>query len=148
MIIKRLGDLALDIQKSASRYWLNIMQKCKDRDSYYVICGFEYDDHEDCYDLQSVADRIVYKEVNWSNLEVLVKYGFELLNDEGMSLEDFYKAQEVVVFKCNSCGKEHHLGKNYILNILNLKCPYCNANPQNNWTVVKESTYLEELRDE
>lgn len=146
MIIKKLGELALDIQKTSwNHYWLNIMQKCKDSDSYYVICGFEYDDHEDIYELKSVCNRIVDDRVNWTNLEILVKTGFSLLEDKDQSLEDLYKAQLVVVAKCNTCGKEHHIAKYQVQNLLDIKCPYCRAEPKGNWTLLNESTYQQEI---
>ena len=40
MIVKKINNLALDIQKTPYRYWLNIMKKLKDSTNYYVILGF------------------------------------------------------------------------------------------------------------
>lgn len=88
MIVKKINDLALDIQKTPSKYWLNIMKKNRDATTYYVIAGFDYDSEYNCYQLNSILDRLDDIVLDWYDFGVLVRYGYDLLNKE--KLEDAY----------------------------------------------------------
>lgn len=94
MKIKQINNLILDIQKTPYKYWLNIIKKFKDSDSGYVICGFEYNAEEETYDLNSVGDRIIDKDIEWFDLETLIKYGYKILNNANESLGEMYHRLE------------------------------------------------------
>lgn len=89
MIVKKINDLALDIQKTPNRYWLNIMRQNKDSDTYYVIVGFEYNEKEDYYYLESVADRLDSPTLDWEIFGMLVIKSHKILNGNE-SLSDMY----------------------------------------------------------
>ena len=80
MIIKKINNLALDIQKTPNKYWLNIMQQSKDGTYYWVISGFDYDKEYELYKLNSIGSRLNDKEINWNDYGELVKLGYEILN--------------------------------------------------------------------
>lgn len=90
MIVKKINNLALDIQKTPNRYRLNIMKKNKDSDSWYVICGFDYDKEYYCYQLNACINRLDDKTLDWYDLGCLVNLGYKLLNGNKL-LEDIYK---------------------------------------------------------
>jgi hypothetical protein len=90
MIIKQVSNLKLDIQKTPYRYWLNIIKQFKDSDVGYVICGFEYNKDEDFYYLESCDERIIDKDIDWLDLEYLIKYGFKILKG-GYTLKELYE---------------------------------------------------------
>lgn len=94
MIIKKVNNLELDIQKTPFRYWLNIIKRFRDSDLGYVICGYEYNEDEGFYYLESCTDRIIDKDIDWSDLEVLVKEGFDILLHGKETLKDMYKRLE------------------------------------------------------
>ena len=91
MIVKKINNLALDIQKTPYRYWLNIMKKLKDSTSYYVILGFEYDEEYDIYKIESTLDRLDDKTIDWFDLGILINLGYDLLNKDKRTLEEIYK---------------------------------------------------------
>lgn len=85
MIVKKINDLALDIQKTPSRYWLNIMKQNKDSNSYYVILGFDYDEEYDRYRINSVLDRLDDKRIDWYDLGCLIELAYSILKEENLS---------------------------------------------------------------
>lgn len=89
MLVKKINNLELDIQKTPYKYWLNIIKKFKDSETGYVICGFEYNETENYYYLESTAGRIADVDINWNDLEALIKFGFEILTGEE-TLEEMY----------------------------------------------------------
>lgn len=90
MIVKKINNLALDIQKTPYKYWLNIIKKLKDSTSYYVILGFEYDDEYDTYKIESTLDRLYDKTIDWFDLGILINLGYDLLNKDKRTLEEIY----------------------------------------------------------
>ena len=91
MIVKKVNNLALDIQKTPYRYWLNIMKKIKDSECYYVILGFEYNEEYDIYKIESTLDRLDDKTIDWFDLGILINLGYNLLNNDKRTLEEIYK---------------------------------------------------------
>lgn len=104
MIIKKINNLALDIQKTPNRYWLNIMQQSKDGTYYWVISGFDYDKEYELYQLNSIGDRLNDKEINWNDYGELVKLGYEILNSNN-KLEKIYNDEIKIIEEDNKIEK-------------------------------------------
>ena len=93
MIIKRINNLALEIQHNRSHYWLCIWKQFKNDSCGYIIAGFDYDEEYNSYELNSVGDRLNDITLDWFDFGVIVKYGYDLLSK--YSLEDIYNRCEV-----------------------------------------------------
>lgn len=93
MIIKKINELALDIQKTSYKYWLNIMKQNRDSDTYFVIAGFDYDKEYDCYQLNTILNRLDDKTLDWFCFGVLVEFGYKVLNSKE-TLSEIYKQKE------------------------------------------------------
>lgn len=95
MIVKKINELALDIQKTPYKYWLNIMKRYKNNDTYYVICGFDYKDEDDMYELNSIGDRLKEKNIDWFDLGILVNLGYKILSSNTENLEELYNKLKI-----------------------------------------------------
>lgn len=95
MIIKEINELALDIQKTPYKYWLNIMKKNKDSSTYYVILGYEYNEEYDHYQINSTLDRLDDKTIDWFDLGVLINLGYKILKS-GKTLKQIYNEKKKV----------------------------------------------------
>ena len=93
MTVKKINNLALDIQKTPNHYWLNIEKQNKDSDSWYVISGFDYDEEYDKYQLNSCLDRLDDKTIDWYDYGCLVNLGYKLLNGN-KTLQEIYSDLE------------------------------------------------------
>lgn len=92
MIVKKINNLALDIQKTPYKYWLNIMKQNKDSDTYYVIAGFDYDEEYEHYQINAIGDRLDDKTLDWFDFGVLVQLGYKKLKEK--PLKELYQELE------------------------------------------------------
>ena len=92
-IIKQEGDLALCyntyINREANWNEIEICRMNKDNKTRYTIAHFRYNEHEDCYIIESCVDRLDDEEINWENFGKLVRYGYKILNTSEVELKDY-----------------------------------------------------------
>ena len=84
--IKRIGHLSLGYVYSgiSKAFHEDAIEICKWNDDFtnrWTIAFFEYEPEEKCYKLESCGDRLNDSDINWTDFGVLVKKGYEILDD-------------------------------------------------------------------
>ncbi len=80
----RIGDLELRREENprTNEHYLEVVEWLKDdkeEDYCYTILIFEK--HDEGFFVRSVLDRILVDKQKWADLGILIKFGFEFLNE-------------------------------------------------------------------
>ena len=83
--ILRCGHLALCyktfIDRTGKDDEIEICMWNDDFTNSWTIASFEYEPEENCYKLESCGDRLNDNNIGWMDFGILVKKGYEILND-------------------------------------------------------------------